>query len=203
MGSLSLVMRTSGAAHALLIFGLTFVLEDIAVLGAGLLVFNGMVSLPWAAGGAFAGLWVDDVGTYAIAYALGRPVLERTCFRRLMGNVDLHKSEAWFKSHGTLAISLSRAVPGTRVPTYLAAGFLKVPVWRFLVITALACAAWVAGLFFLSYHVGMMAITAFKMFRTELTKLLACAALAVLLGWILKTILRKCSADWFGKSKDT
>jgi len=196
-------MPTSEAAHALAIFGLTFVLEDIAVLGAALLVANGMVSLPWAAGSAFAGLWLDDVGTYAIAYALGRPVLERRWFRRLMGNIDLHRSEAWFENHGTLAISLSRAVPGTRVPTYLAAGFLKVPVWRFLMITAIACAAWVAGLFFLSYHVGMMAISGFNMFRTKLTKLVACAAVAVLLGWILKKILRKYSRGWLPKPNNT
>ena len=196
-----LTMPTSNAAHALLIFGLAFVIEDVAVLGAALLVANGMVSLPWAAGSAFAGLWLDDVGTYTIAYALGRPVLERHWFRRLIGNVDLHKSEAWFKTHGTLAISLSRAVPGARVPMSLVAGFLRVPVWRFLIITALASAAWVAGLFFLSYHVGMMAITAFNMFHTELTKLLACGVAAVFLGWILRIILRKCSTDWLAKSK--
>jgi len=194
-------MPTSDAAHGLLIFGLTFVLEDIAVLGAALLVANGMVGFPLAAGSAFAGLWLDDLGTYALAYALGRPVLERRWFRRLVGNVDFRKGEAWFQSHETLAILVSRAVPGTRVPTYLAAGFLKVPAWRFVTITAAACAAWVAGLFFLSYHVGMMAITGFNMFRTVLTKLIACAVLAVLLGWILRKILRKCSGDWLAKFK--
>src|SRR5262249_7742436 len=42
----------------------------------------------------------------------------------------------------------------TRLPTYLAAGLLKLPVGRFLGASALACAAWVALLFALTYRVG-------------------------------------------------
>ena len=57
-------MLHSYAVHALLIFGLTFVLEDVAVLGAALLGVNRMVSLPWAAGSAFAGIWFGDLGLY-------------------------------------------------------------------------------------------------------------------------------------------
>jgi hypothetical protein len=43
----------SNLAHAPLIFVSTFVLEDIAVLGAALLVVNTMVALPWAAAQQF------------------------------------------------------------------------------------------------------------------------------------------------------
>jgi len=188
-------MPTSDVAHALLIFGLTFVLEDVAVLGAALLVVNSMVGFPWAAGSAFAGIWLGDIGLYALAYGLGRPVLERPWFRKFMGKVDLRKSESWFQRHGTLAIIISRAIPGTRLPTYLAAGFLKVPAWRFVIITGVACAVWVAGLFILSYHVGMMVISGFNMFHSELTKLIACAVVATLLGWMLRKLIRKLSGN--------
>jgi membrane protein DedA with SNARE-associated domain len=187
-------MLHSNAVHALLIFGLTFVLEDVAVLGAALLVVNSMVSLPWAAGSSFAGIWLGDLGLYFLALRLGRPVLQRPWFQRFVGkNIDLRKSEGWFQSHGTLAILISRMIPGTRLPTYLAAGLLKVPASRFLLVTAGACVVWVSGLFWFSYHIGMMAISGFQMFRSEAAKLLACALLAGLVGWPLRRLLKRVS----------
>src|SRR5690348_12615575 len=129
-------MLHSDAAHALLIFGLTFVLEDLAVLGAALLVVNSMVSLAWAAASSFAGIWLGDLGLYFLALHFGRPVLQKPWFKRWVSKkVDLKKSEGWFQSHGALAIVISRMIPGTRLPTYLAAGLLKVPAGRFLAVT--------------------------------------------------------------------
>ena len=176
-------MLHSDAAHALLIFGLAFVLEDVAVLGAALLVVNSMVSLPWAAGSSFAGIWFGDLGLYFLALRLGRPVLQKPWLRHFVGkNIDLGKSEGWFQSHGTLTIVISRMIPGTRLPTYLAAGLLRVPAGRFLAVTAGTCAVWVAGLFWFSYHIGMMVTSAFQMFRSDAAKLLACAFLAAVVG---------------------
>jgi membrane protein DedA with SNARE-associated domain len=74
-------MLHSDAAHALLIFGLAFVLEDLAVLGAALLVVNSMVPLAWAAGSSFAGIWLGDLGLYFLALHFGRPVLQKSWFR--------------------------------------------------------------------------------------------------------------------------
>src|SRR5271169_3550102 len=96
-------MPMSNVTHALVIFGLTIWLEDIAILGAALLVVNRMVGLPWAAGSAFAGFWLGSTVPYALAYWLGRPILEKKLFRKLLEKVDLNKSEAWFQNHGTLA----------------------------------------------------------------------------------------------------
>src|SRR5207248_600046 len=84
---------------------------------------------------------------------------------------------------------LSRAIPGTRLPTYLAAGLLKVPASRFLGFTAAACVVWVSVLFWLSYHVGMMVLSAFQMFRSEAAKVLACAVVAAALAWPLRKIV--------------
>jgi len=187
---------SSDLLHALLIFGSTFVLEDVAVLGAALLVVNSMVSLPWAAGSSFAGIWLGDLGLYVLALHYGRPILDKSWFKRLLGKkIDLRRSETWFQNHGTMAIVLSRAVPGTRLPTYLAAGLLKVPAIRFSAITAAACVVWVTALFGLSYHIGMMAISEFKMFRTEAGKLAACVVLAAVLAWPLRIVFKKLSID--------
>lgn len=185
-------MPSSDALHALLIFASALVLEDVAVLGAALLVVNSMVSLPWAAGSSFAGIWFGDLGLYLLALRFGRPVFEKSWFKRLFGKkTDLARSEAWFRDHGAAAILLSRAVPGTRLPTYLAAGLLRVPAGRFIAITALACVVWVAALFGISYHIGMMVISEFAMFRSEAGKLAACIVLAAVLAWPLRKILKK------------
>jgi len=186
----------SNLTHSLLIFVSTFVLEDIAVLGAALLVVNSMVALPWAAASSFAGIWIGDFGLYVLARHFGRPVLEKFWFKRLIGKkIDLTRSEGWFQDHGTAAIVLSRGIPGTRLPTYLAAGLLKVPVVRFLAITGSACVVWVAVLFGFSYHVGMMVISEFAMLRSEAGKLGACIVLAAALGWLLRKVIQKTSLE--------
>src|SRR5262249_51931744 len=146
-----------------------------------------MIPLSWAVASSFAGIWLGDLGLYAIALRCGRPVLERPWFKRFVSKkVDFTRSEAWFQNHGTAAIFISRAIAGTRLPTYLAAGLLQFPAGRFLPLTAAACVAWVAALFALSYHVGMMVISEFHMFKSEAGKLTACVALAALLVWPLK-----------------
>jgi hypothetical protein len=93
-------------------------------------------------------------------------------------------------------------IPGTRLPTYLAAGLLKVPPSRFLALTAAACVVWVTALFWFSYHVGMMVISGFQMFRSEAGKLLACALLAAVVGWPFRKLLKKIPlALWAAKLK--
>ncbi|HKD04628.1 MAG TPA: VTT domain-containing protein [Bryobacteraceae bacterium] len=190
-------MVASDAWHALLIFGSAFVLEDVAVLGAALLVANSMVSLPWAAASSFAGIWFGDLGLYLLARRFGRPVFEKSWFKRLIGKkMDLSRSEAWFRDHGATAIMLSRAVPGTRLPTYLTAGLLRVPPGRFIAITAAACVVWVAALFWVSWHIGMMVLPEFGMFRSEAGKLAACIVVALVLAWPLRRVFKIRIARW-------
>lgn len=189
-------MLSPDAWHGLVIFVAAFVVEDVAVLGAALLVVNKMITLEWAAGSSFAGIWLGDLGLYALALRFGRPVFEKPWFRRMIGkNLDLMKSEAWFQKHGTAAIVLSRAVPGTRLPTYLVAGLLRISPSRFLPITALACAVWVAALFAVTYRLGMAVLDQFAMFRTEASKAAAIVVVAALLGWLLRSGLKKMGAN--------
>ena len=185
-------MTSSDAWHALLIFGSAFVLEDVAVLGAALLVVNNMITLPWAAGSSFAGLWLGDLALYLLALYFGRPILENRWFQRIFGkNLNLLKSEAWFRDHGTAAIAISRAIPGTRLPTYLMAGLLRIPVGRFLLVTAVACVLWVAALFWLTWHAGMMVLAQFAMFRTEAGKLAAIVVIAGSLGFLMRKVIKE------------
>ena len=121
-------------------FGATFILEDVAAVGAGLLLAGGAVTWPVAFLSCFLGIWMGDAGLYALARYGGRPWFERSRWRRFGEKVA--SSEAWFAHHGTKALLFSRMVPGARLPTYLAAGFLRVPVRDFLAITGIAAFCW-------------------------------------------------------------
>ncbi len=121
-------------------FFATFILEDVAAIGAGLLLASGQISWPAAFLSCFLGIWLGDAGLYAIARIGGRRWFEQSGFAKYASKVS--RSEHWFGRHGTPILIFSRMMPGARLPTYLAAGFLRVPLPRFLVVTGAASLVW-------------------------------------------------------------
>jgi membrane protein DedA with SNARE-associated domain len=130
----------------------TFVLEDVAAVGAGLLLATGGISWPAAFVACFLGIWMGDAGLYALARYAGRGWFERSSLRRFAAKVA--ESERWFAERGTAILVFSRLVPGARLPTYLAAGFLRVPWSRFLLITGVASCVWTLAILFLAQTFG-------------------------------------------------
>jgi membrane protein DedA with SNARE-associated domain len=115
-------------------------LEDVAALGAGLLLATGHISWPAAFGACFLGIWCGDAGIYGLARFAGRGWFQRSSLRRFAPGVA--RSERWFAERGAPVLVFSRMVPCARLPTYLAAGFLRVPLPRFLFITGAATLVW-------------------------------------------------------------
>jgi membrane protein DedA with SNARE-associated domain len=72
----------------------TFVLEDVAAVGAGLWLGNGGISWPAAFTACFLGIWMGDAGLYALARYGGREWFERCSLRRFAAKVS--ESERWF-----------------------------------------------------------------------------------------------------------
>src|SRR6266849_744033 len=130
----------------------TFVLEDVAAVGAGLLLAAGGISWPAAFVACFLGIWMGDAGLYALARYAGRGWFARSSLRRFTTKVA--ESERWFSERGTPILIFSRLVPGARLPTYLAAGFLRVPLPRFLLITGVASCVWTVAILFLAQTFG-------------------------------------------------
>jgi membrane protein DedA with SNARE-associated domain len=118
----------------------TFVLEDVAAIVAGLLLSAGVMAWPLAFGACFLGIWTGDAGLYGLARVVGRSSFERTSLRRFSSRVE--QSERWFADRGDSILVFSRLLPGARLPTYLAAGFLRLPLIRFLFITGSASLVW-------------------------------------------------------------
>src|SRR5262249_62343852 len=108
--------------------------------------------LAWQVGflGVFLGIWIGDALLYLLARGIGRPLLQRVWARKFFDGPAIKRSEQWFADKGAWILLSSRFVPGTRLPTYLAAGFLRLPFGRFLVVTGTAVAAWTASIFMLA-----------------------------------------------------
>jgi membrane protein DedA with SNARE-associated domain len=121
-------------------FFATFVLEDLAAVGAGLLLAVGLIPWPVAFFSCFLGIWFGDAGLYALARFGPRNWFERSSLRKFSAQVQ--RTEKWFAEHGTQMLVFSRCVPGARLPTYLAAGFLRWPLSRFLAVTGAASLVW-------------------------------------------------------------
>ncbi|MDB6066415.1 MAG: hypothetical protein JWR26_2623 [Pedosphaera sp.] len=133
---------------------LTLIQEDVPTVGAAFLAAAG--SLTWKAGflGCFLGIWMGDALLYAIARGVGRPLLERPWAGRFINAAAVARSEQWFAQKGTWLLLSSRFVPGTRLPTYLAAGFLRLPFGQFLLVTGSAVAVWTVAIFGLARAFG-------------------------------------------------
>lgn len=130
----------------------TIALEDAAAVGAGLLLSSGGISWPAAFIACFLGIWMGDAGLYFLARCAGRGWFERSSLRRFSPKVA--ESEGWFAERGTLILIFSRLLPGARLPTYLAAGFLRVPPAHFLFITGLASCLWTIAILFVAESFG-------------------------------------------------
>jgi membrane protein DedA with SNARE-associated domain len=144
---------------AAIIFG-AFLSEDGATFTAATLAASKLLDPRLAFVSAFAGLWAGDLGMYALARSMGPSLVRHPWFAR------------WFSKHGSdedvraqgdgqLALAVSRFFPGTRLPAYLSAGFRRMPLPTFLVITALTAATWVLLAFFVirlaPSHAGSLA----------------------------------------------
>jgi len=141
-------------AQAVTLGLLTFVQEDVPTVSAALLAAAG--SLSWQTGflGVFLGIWIGDALLYLLARGIGRQFLQHSWAKRFFDPAAVARSELWFAEKGTWLLLSSRFVPGTRLPTYLAAGFLRLPFGRFLLVTGTAVAAWTFGIFLLARIFG-------------------------------------------------
>ncbi len=163
----------------------TFILEDVAAIGAGLLLAAGLISWPAALAACFIGIWSGDAGLYALARCGGRRWFERSRFQHLSAKVT--RSEAWFAKRGTSLLVFSRMIPGARLPTYLAAGFLRLPLGRFLIVTGAATFFWTIFVLIVSRVIGSRVLNWFTTFKNTSWILLGC----LLSGWALVWLSRR------------
>lgn len=125
---------------ALWIAAATFVSEDAAALWAAWLVTQGTLDASVAVAACALGIWLGDLGLWASGRMLARTSwCHRWCAQRL----PLVAGRALALAvDEPVAIVVSRVLPGTRLPLYLAAGAVGAHPARFFGWTLIAVALW-------------------------------------------------------------
>ncbi|MDP3069446.1 MAG: VTT domain-containing protein [Opitutaceae bacterium] len=137
-------LAADGGPTALIALALaTLLTEDLTCIAAGLLVARGSLAFWPATGACYAGILIGDLLLVLMGRTIGRPALRVSPLKWWLSEELVARAERWFTRRGPGIVFASRFMPGTRVPTYFAAGVLRAPFFRFAGWFAIACAIWV------------------------------------------------------------
>ncbi len=110
---------------------------------SGYLASRGRMSLTAVVVGATLGSLVGALALYWAGAALGQKRLRRLAERMPLVEVDdLERAEGWFDRHGGLAVLIGRVVPVVRSLVSVPAGVEGMPLWRFVLYTAIGSGAY-------------------------------------------------------------
>jgi membrane protein DedA with SNARE-associated domain len=144
--SLSQVLRDLGYAGLALLMVAETVFPPIpseAVLPlAGYFVERGEFAFVGVVVTSTAGSVLGALLLYEAARHGGRPFAMRFLRVARLDEAKLDQAERWFDRRGTLIVLLGRCVPGMRSLVSLPAGLLRMPRWRYLLLTLLGSAVW-------------------------------------------------------------
>jgi len=108
--------------------------EELILLACGYMVAEGHLgyaaALAWCAGGILLG----DSGLFLTGRLAGERVANWPLIRRAMRPARRRRFNAQFLKYGTRLVFLARFLPGVRTLTYLVAGNLGMPWWKFLLL---------------------------------------------------------------------
>ncbi|HET9018494.1 MAG TPA: VTT domain-containing protein [Acetobacteraceae bacterium] len=136
---------------ALIILG-TFVLEDAATVLAAMHAQSGGIAIPVALCSLYAGIVLGDLGLYGLgALSAKIPWLARLVTQRRM-----RQGRDWLDGRVFQVVFVSRFIPGARLPTYTACGFLGADWRRFALAAVVATLIWTSLLFGVSLKVGAL-----------------------------------------------
>jgi membrane protein DedA with SNARE-associated domain len=120
----------------------TFASEDLACIGAGVLIAQQRIAfLPGVAACAL-GIFAGDLLLYFAGRLIGRPLVSWRVLRGLLSEEKLERASAWLTARGARVVIASRFTPGLRLPTYVAAGILRTRFCSFAAYFLLAAMVW-------------------------------------------------------------
>ena len=153
-GILNIPADSPAALIILVIVLFSFTSEDLTVIGTGVLVASGDISFAVGLTGCYLGLFIGDFGLWALGRLLGRRLLSWPLIRSNVNQKSLEKWGRILDTHIGEAVLLSRILPGTRLPTYVAAGILGRHAGKFVFWMMIAVGIWTPALLGLAIAVG-------------------------------------------------
>lgn len=165
----------------------TFISEDLTCIASGILAANGNISLWVAVVACFLGLVTGD-----ILLMLSGRLLRKT---RVAQRATVLTATSWLEKRGVFAIFLSRFVPGTRLPLYLAVGISRMSLARSILAFCAASLAWTPAIVILAYATGEGALAALEKYNQAAVYIFA----GLIAFWVLVHRLLLPLASWRGR----
>lgn len=163
----------------------TFISEDLTTITVGLLIVSQSIDWGVALVGCFFAIAVGDFGLWLIGRTLGRRALKLPLIRRVINEKSLDRIGEVLDQHTGKTVLLSRCLPGTRAPTFIAAGILTKKAHLFLLWVAVAAFLWTPFLLTMTALVGP---TLLGIFRTVFHGPWAIVAAIVVLFVVIRLI---------------
>jgi membrane protein DedA with SNARE-associated domain len=138
------------AVIALVLALTTLLLEDLAIAAGVALATQGVISWELSFVAVGGGIALGDLGLYAMGLGATRVPWLR---RRYLGDKSTWAREQIVRRLPS-AVLLARVVPGLRLASYTACGFVRVPIGPFTAWVMLAVTLWTVGLYGLSAVIG-------------------------------------------------
>jgi membrane protein DedA with SNARE-associated domain len=138
------------AVIALVLALTTLLLEDLAIAAGVALAAQGVISWELSLAAVGGGIALGDLGLYAMGYGATRVPWLR---RRYVGDKSLWAREQIVRRLPS-AVLLARVIPGLRLATYTACGFVRVPLLPFSAWVIVAVSLWTLGLYGISAAIG-------------------------------------------------
>jgi membrane protein DedA with SNARE-associated domain len=111
--------------------------EELVLLASGYMVAEGHLSFTAATAWCSAGIVLGDATLFLTGRLAGERVARWPILRKAMRPARRRRFNAQFLKYGTRVVFLARFLPGVRMLTYLVAGNLGMPWWKFLVLDGL------------------------------------------------------------------
>ena len=162
--SVSGLLKAAGThplSQAVAIMVGTFILEDAATVLAARQVPAGNIRPAVALAALYSGIVLGDLGLYG----LGRLAALSSWINGLVSAERHSHGRRWISQRVFRVVLVSRFMPGARLPTYTACGFLGVSFTRFAVAAIVATSLWTSLLFVVSLRVGHLLMEHFGAWR--------------------------------------
>jgi membrane protein DedA with SNARE-associated domain len=139
----------------------TFVLEDAATVLAAMQAQTGGIPVWLALVSLYIGIVLGDLGLYG----LGRLSALLPWVRRWVPPARMRQGQDWLRGRVFKVVLVSRFLPGMRLPTYTACGFLSADFRQFTLAAIVATLVWTSLLFGVSLRIGQFLMEHFGAWR--------------------------------------
>jgi membrane protein DedA with SNARE-associated domain len=132
----------------------TLLSEDLTCIATGLLIQRGEVGISAGILACTSGIFVGDLGLWALGRVFGRAALAWPWLAGRLGEGRVRDARRWLARHAAGAIVASRFLPGTRFALYVMSGVLRLPGSVFALWALVAAVLWTPTIVLLTATLG-------------------------------------------------